>query len=133
VPRNLVVDLIMKLRFLLWMLAILLKRAAKRPGKFREALAGKDATIQFETANHRVSRFYRFFEQKTKSRGKNLTQPDLNIQFVSAKAGFNILWAMATGKDKNAFMKAIQDKQVTVEGDLGLLMWFQSHLKYALR
>jgi hypothetical protein len=37
---------------------------------------------------------------------------------------------MAAGKDRNAVMKAIQDKRLTVEGDPMLLMWFQKTVKF---
>ena len=35
-----------------------------------------------------------------------------------------------TSKNPNAFMKAIQDKDVVISGDLSLVMWFQGISKY---
>jgi ubiquinone biosynthesis protein UbiJ len=35
-----------------------------------------------------------------------------------------------TAKDKNAFMKGIQEKDIKIDGDLSLVMWFQSIVKH---
>jgi ubiquinone biosynthesis protein UbiJ len=35
-----------------------------------------------------------------------------------------------TAKDKNAFMKGIQEKDIRIDGDLSLVMWFQGIVKH---
>ena len=60
------------------------------------------------------------------SKGRAHKDPAFTISFKDADTGLNIL----TSKDKNAFMKGIQDKDITIDGDLSLVMWFQSVSKY---
>jgi ubiquinone biosynthesis protein UbiJ len=120
----------MKLRILLWLMAVLYKRAIRRNASMREYLADIEKTIQFTTETRSVKRYLRFAGQKLATKAEHAEQPDLTICFSSAQGGFSVLWAMATGKDKNAFMRAIQDKQLAVEGDISLLIWFQKSLRY---
>ena len=48
------------------------------------------------------------------------------ISFKDAHTGLKIL----TSKDRNAFMRGIQVKDVTISGDLSKVMWFQGISKY---
>ncbi len=120
----------MKLRLLLWLMAIRFRRAVRRNPAFRDYLKDNDRTIQFTTEKQRVARYLAFRDQKLRSRAGETPQADLTLRFVSAAIGFQTLWSMATGKDRNAVMRAIQDKQLTVEGDPMVLMWFQKSVKY---
>jgi hypothetical protein len=120
----------MKYRLLLWIMALRFKQAIRRQPDFRSALQDIDRTIQFTTDERKVSRYLAFRDQRLKSRRGVADKADLTLRFTTASVGFNTLWAMATGKDRNAVMKAIQDKQLAVEGDPMLLMWFQKTVKY---
>ncbi|MEJ2042470.1 MAG: SCP2 sterol-binding domain-containing protein [Reinekea sp.] len=120
----------MKLRLMLWLMAVLYKRAIRRNASMREYLADVEKTIQFTTDQRNVKRYLKFRDQKLASQSAEVDSADMTIRFRSAKEGFNVLWAMASGKDKNAFMRAIQDKQLAVEGDVTVLMWFQQSLRY---
>ncbi len=120
----------MKLRVLLWLMAVMYKRAIRRNASMRDYLADVEKTIQFTTDQRKVKRYLKFRDQKLASQSKEMENADITIRFRTAKEGFRVLWAMATGKDKNAFMKAVQDKQLAVEGDFMLIMWFQKSLKY---
>jgi hypothetical protein len=73
---------------------------------------------------------FAFKDQTVKTTTRLDDNASMTVRFNSEKTGFSVLWAMATGKDKNAFMKAIQDQQVKIEGDMMLLMWFQKSVKY---
>ena len=120
----------MKLRLLLWLMALRFRRAIRRNASFRDYLQGNDRTIQFTTEQQRVARYLDFRDQTLRSRARELDQADVTLRFASAGIGFRTLWTMATGKDKNAVMRAIQDKELTVEGDPMVLMWFQKSVKY---
>ena len=120
----------MKLRLLLWLMASMYRRAITNNPAMRDYLQEVDKTIQFATDSQKVARYLRFADQKLASEAKIDQQADLTVSFSDAKTGFAILWAMATGKDKNAFMRGIQEKQLTVAGDPMLLMWFQKSVKY---
>ena len=120
----------MKLRVLLWLMAVLYKRSVRRNESMRDYLQNVEKTIQFATDERNVTRFLKFRDQQVSSAAKEVDDADMTIRFANAKNGFQVLWAMASGKDKNAFMRAVQDKKVVVEGDVMLLMWFQKSLKY---
>ena len=120
----------MKFRVLLWLMAVMYKRSVRRNESMRDYLKDVEKTIQFATEKRNIVRFLKFHDQAVASSAKETDAADMTIRFTSAKSGFDILWAMATGKDKNAFMRGIQDKQVVIEGDAMLLMWFQKSMKY---
>ncbi len=120
----------MKFRLLLWLMAVMYKRSIRRNQSMREYLENVEKTIQFATEKRNVSRYLAFRDQQVSSAATEVGNADMTIRFNNSKSGFQVLWAMASGKDKNAFMRAIQDKQVTVEGDPMLLMWFQKSMKY---
>lgn len=120
----------MKLRLLLWLMAVMYKRASRRNDAMREYLTDVERTIQFATEKRNVARYLRFRDQKVTSAASETDGAELTIRFADAAVGFRILWAMATGKDKNAFMRGVQEKQVQVVGNPMLLMWFQKSIKY---
>ncbi|RRJ82831.1 hypothetical protein [Aestuariirhabdus litorea] len=119
----------MKYRLLLWLISLAYRRAVRRNAAMREYLDGVQKTIQFTSDQPVVSRYLRFESQALAS-AAGLTEADMTIRFVTPAEGFSILWAMARGRDKNAFMRAIQEQTVRVEGDPMLLLWFQKSMKY---
>lgn len=120
----------MKFKALLWLMAIMYRRAARNNSKMKTYLEKVDNSILFTTDTETTKRLFVFKNQQVQSSTKIPESAGMTVRFSSDKVGFNTLWAMATGKDKNAFMKAIQDKAVKVEGDMMLLMWFQKSVKY---
>jgi ubiquinone biosynthesis protein UbiJ len=111
-------------------MAVMYKRSVRRNDSMRDYLNDVEKTIQFATEKRNVSRYLDFQNQQVRSAARELDSADMTIRFTDAAVGFRILWAMATGQDKNAFMKGIQDKHISVEGDPMLLMWFQKSIKY---
>jgi len=120
----------MKLRILLWLMAVMYKRSIRRNESMREYLVNIERTIQFATEKRNVSRYLKFRDQRMTSDSREIETADMTIRFSTPADGFRILWAMARGKDKNAFMRGIQNQQISVEGDAMLLMWFQKSMKY---
>lgn len=120
----------MKLRVLLWLMAVMYKRSVRRNQSMKDYLQDVERTIQFATEKRNVARYLAFQDQQVSSAPTEIAEAELTIRFASARDGFQILWAMASGKDKNAFMRGIQEKLVSVEGDPMLLMWFQKSMKY---
>lgn len=120
----------MKLKILLWLLAQRYKRAVRRSDGMQLHVSKDGPVVQFDSKKGGAKRFFDFTESHLTSRQSLHPAPDLTIRFASSRAGFNIMWSTATGKDKNAFMKGIQDKCIEVEGDPMKLIWFQKSLKY---
>ncbi|MEK9711365.1 MAG: helicase [Thalassolituus sp.] len=115
-----------KFRLLLWFLGKLMKSAAKKKPKFREQLEGQDLTFQIQTADADVVRQFTVRDNKISSKGKAHPSPVFTISFKDAHTGLKIM----TSKDRNAFMKGIQDKDIAISGDLTKVMWFQGISKY---
>ncbi|WP_411742970.1 SCP2 sterol-binding domain-containing protein [Reinekea sp.] len=120
----------MKFKALLWLMAIMYRRAARNNLKMKGYLDKVDNSILFTTDAETTNRLFVFKDQQVQTSTKSTESAGMTVRFSTDKVGFNTLWAMATGKDKNAFMKAIQDKAVKIEGDMMLLMWFQKSVKY---
>lgn len=115
-----------KFRALLWALGLMMRRAARKNPEFRQKLEGKDFVFQLQTVDESIVRHYKIANQQVKSRRRSHYQPAFVISFKNAETGLRIL----TSKDKNAFMKGIQEKDIIITGDLSLVMWFQSISKY---
>lgn len=111
---------------MLWTLGLLMKRAAKKNPDFQKELEGKDFAFQLQTEDGGVVRHFIVKDQTVASKGKAHADPAFTISFKDAATGLAVL----TSKDKNAFMKGIQDKSVKVAGEFSLLMWFQGIAKY---
>lgn len=116
----------LKFRALLWLLGLMMRRAARKNPDFQKQLAGKSFAFQLQTADEIIVRQYKVADQQIKSRGRSHSTPAFVISFKDAATGLGIM----TSKDKNAFMKGIQDKDIVITGDLSLVMWFQSISKY---
>lgn len=115
-----------KFRLLLWVLGKLMKKAAKKNPAFQEQLQGQDMAFQLQTDNQKVVRHYVVRDNRIKSKGKIHPSPEFTISFKNERTGMKIM----TSKDRNAFMKGIQEKDITISGDLSKVMWFQNITKY---
>ena len=119
----------MKFRILLWALGRLLKRASRQNAKFQEHIQGKDLVFLLHTLDGTVQRYYQVQSGTVKSMGKTALEPAFSIGFKDASFGLETM----TAKNKAlAFMQGIQDKNIQVQGDLSLVMWFQNLMKYAM-
>jgi len=92
----------------------------------RKQLEGKDFAFQLQTADGGIVRQFVVANNSIRSKRKAHSNPAFTISFKNADTGLRIL----TSKDKNAFMRAIQEKDIAISGDLSLVMWFQSVSKY---
>lgn len=115
-----------KFQLLLWALGLLMKKAARKNPDFRKQLDGKDFAFQLQTEDGGIVRHYVIANNSVSSKRKAHNNPAFTISFKNADTGLRIL----TSKDKNAFMKGIQEKDIKIAGDLSLVMWFQGVSKY---
>ena len=116
----------LKLRFLLWMLGFLMKRTWRKDEKFRQKIEKQPLNFVIKTLDNKLERC--FFLQTTgiKTTKASTEAVDMTLVFgTPAKA-----WNTLTNKDKNAFMRAIQEGDVKVEGDFKLLFHLQSLMKH---
>ena len=116
----------MQFRMLLWALGLMMKKASKNNPDFKKQLTGKDFAFQIQTLDGKAARHYIVKDERVKSSGGKAKDPAFSISFKDADTGLRIM----TAKDKNAFMKGIQEKDIKIDGDLSLVMWFQTIVKY---
>ncbi|AHL73901.1 helicase [Stutzerimonas stutzeri] len=117
----------MKFRFLLWMLGRLMAKASRTNPDFQKQLGDKDLTFQLHTLDGKVARHYRVKEQRVTSHGGPATEPAFAIGFKDSAYGF----ATMNAKNKQlAFMQGIQNKEIQIQGNPALVMWFQGLTKY---
>jgi ubiquinone biosynthesis protein UbiJ len=111
---------------LLWALGLMMKKASKHTPEFKKQLTGKDFAFQIQTQDGKLARHFIVKDERVKSKGGAATDPAFSISFKDADKGLYIM----TAKDKNAFMKGIQEKDIKIDGDLSLVMWFQGIVKH---
>jgi len=117
----------MKFRFLLWMLGLLMSRASRNNPAFQQQLAGKDLTFQLQTTDGKVARHFIVSGQRISSHAGAVAEPAFAISFKDAAFGFATMQA----KNKQlAFMQGIQNKDIQIKGNPGLVIWFQGLTKY---
>lgn len=117
----------MKLRFLLWALGRMMAKASRSNSAFQQQLAGKDLTFMLHTLDGKVARHFVVANNRVESRAGVAQDPAFSIGFKDAAFGFATLQA----KNKQlAFMQGIQDKNIQIQGDTKLVMWFQGLMKY---
>ena len=81
--------------------------------------------FQIQTASG-SGRHYAIKDGKVKTSGGLTKEPTFTLTFKDAQTGMSVL----TAKDKNAFMMAIQNKDLVISGDFGEVMWFQGLTKF---
>lgn len=116
----------MKFRMLLWALGLMMKKASKNNPDFQKQLVGKDFSFLLQTLDGKLARHYIVKDGRVRSKSGSVADPAFSISFKDADTGMYIM----TAKDKNAFMKGIQEKNIKIDGDLSLVMWFQGIVKY---
>lgn len=120
----------MKFRFLLWMLGYLMAKASRNNPAFREQLAGKDLVFQLHTLDGKVARHFIVKDQSVRSRSGTTNNPAFALGFKDAAYGF----ATMTGKNMQlAFMQGIQNKEIQIQGNPALVIWFQGLAKILMK
>lgn len=119
----------MKFRFLLWMLGRLMRKASHSNPAFQQQLQGKDLTFMLHTLDGKVARHFTVANNRLVSRSGVAQNPEFSIGFKDAAFGFATMQA----KNKQlAFMQGIQDKNIKIEGNTAMVMWFQGLMKHLM-
>lgn len=117
----------MKFRFLLWMLGRLMAKASRDNPAFRQQLEGRDLVFQLHTLDGKVARHFIVENQRVTSKRGTADEPAFALGFKDAAYGF----ATLTAQNKQlAFMQGIQNKDIQIQGNPALVMWFQGLTKY---
>lgn len=117
----------MKFRFLLWMLGRLMAKASRDNPAFRQQLEGRDLVFQLYTLDGRIARHFIVDNQRITSKRGAASAPAFAIGFKDAAYGY----ATLTAQNKQlAFMQGIQNKDIQIQGNPALVIWFQGLTKY---
>ncbi len=117
----------MKFRFLLWMLGRLMAKASRDNPAFRQQLEGRDLVFQLHTLDGKVARHFIVENQRITSKRGLASAPAFSIGFKNGAYGY----ATLTAQNKQlAFMQGIQNKDIQIQGNPALVIWFQGLTKY---
>lgn len=119
----------MKFRFLLWMLGRLMAKSSRNNPALQQQLVDKDMTFQLHTLDGKIARHFIVKDQRIISKRGPAEAPAFALGFKDATYGF----ATMTAKNKQlAFMQGIQNKDIQIQGNPALVMWFQGLTKHLM-
>ncbi len=106
-----------------------MSKASKTNPAFQKQLDGKDLTFMLHTLDGKVARHFVVKNNRLESRSGIAQNPAFSLGFKDAAFGYNTMQA----KNKQlAFMQGIQDKNIQIQGDTMLVMWFQGMMKHLM-
>lgn len=112
----------MHFRFLLWFVAVLMKRAGRKNQDFKNKISGKQAVIQIATADGQLIRHFVFTDGTVSSEAGGHDKPSCTVIFKDAGFGFSALLPW----NKRLQVSGIQNGNIRVTGNFSLFLWFQS-------
>ena len=119
----------MKFRLLLWVLGLMMGKASRTNPAFQQQLGDKDLAFQMQTLDGKVARHFIVKNQRITSKRGPASEPAFALGFKDAAYGF----ATMSAKNKQlAFMQGIQNKDIQIQGNPALVIWFQGLLKHVV-
>lgn len=94
--------------------------------EFKALLADKKVTIEFASDESDVARYYQFDNGQFSQHKGHADDATLTIKFKDSMTGVKLL----TQGSLPAFMTAVQEKKLSIEGDYSQLMWFNKLAKH---
>jgi len=105
------------------LLGRLLAGASRSNLEFREQLVDRDLVFQLQTRDGKIARHFIIVrDQRIRSAAGTVAQPAFSIAFRDAAFGFATL---AAANKQLAFMQGIQNKDIQIQGNPALVLWFQ--------
>ncbi|WP_120994497.1 helicase [Stutzerimonas urumqiensis] len=117
----------MKFRLLLWIMAWRMARVSRSNPEFRKQLEGRDLVFQLHTLDGKVARHFIVKDERVSSRGGKAASPAFAIGFRDGAYAYETLTA---GNKQLAFMQGIQNKDIQIQGNPALVIWFQGLTRY---
>ena len=93
---------------------------------FKALLAERKVTIEFASEDSDIARCFSFDNGQFSQRSGHAEKADLTIKFKDCMTGVKLL----TKGSLPAFMTAVQEGNLSIEGDYSLLMWFNKLAKH---
>ena len=88
--------------------------------------ANRKVTIEIASDESNVARYFRFDNGQFSQHSGHAEKADLTINFKDSMTGVKLL----TKGDLPAFMTAVQEGNLSIEGDYSLMMWFNKLAKH---
>ncbi|MGP4714340.1 SCP2 sterol-binding domain-containing protein [uncultured Psychrobacter sp.] len=89
-------------------------------------LADRQVTIEIASEEADVARYFTFDNGQFSQRSGHAEKADLTINFKDSMTGVKLL----TKGSLPAFMTAVQEGNLSIEGDYSLMMWFNKLAKH---
>lgn len=109
---------------LLAVLGLRMMQLAHTSDDFAKLIEGKDFIFQIETQDGEARHFI-IHDGKVKQKSGKADKADFTLRFKDAESAFSTL----IKGDPTAFMTGMQAGEIQMEGDFGLLMWFNQASK----
>jgi hypothetical protein len=111
----------LKFKFLLWALTMLLNRAVKSNPECARFVGAKELVFQIRTRAG-AGRTFVVRDGSIRSSGGLSQSPKFTMTFRDAARGFAVLSAKDS---QDAFLSALRDDDLAVSGDMVEVLWFQ--------
>ena len=92
----------------------------------QKLLADRQVTIEFTSEESDVVRHFTFDNGKFRQNSGSAEKADLSIKFKDSMTGVKLL----TKGSLPAFMTAVQEGKLSIDGDYSLMMWFNKLAKH---
>ncbi len=94
--------------------------------KVQSLFADRQVTIEIASKESEIARYFRFDNGQFSQHAGHAEKADLTINFKDSMTGVKLL----TKGDLPAFMTAVQEGNLSIEGDYSLMMWFNKLAKH---
>lgn len=111
----------MKLVLLLWALSLKMFYKSRTKASVRDHIGDKHIVFQLQTHSGWICRNFTVTNRNISSAWGHHDSVDIVISFKDAEFGAEVLISKAK---RLAFMQGVQDKKISIEGDLSLFMWY---------
>ncbi|HLR17207.1 MAG TPA: hypothetical protein VK099_04980 [Alcanivoracaceae bacterium] len=118
----------MLFRLVLWLLALRLRWLGKRHPEVQKRLQNQQVVMQWRTVKGKPARWFYFTPAGVTSKAGLHPKAQTSINFKDAGTAMDVL--KRASKNQMAFMEAMQQGDVRIEGDAGKLMWFMSLMPF---
>ena len=93
---------------------------------FKALLADKQVTIEFTSEEADIARYFSFDNGQFSQHGGHAKEANLTIKFKDSMTGVKLL----TKGNLPDFMTAVQEGNLSIDGDYSLMMWFNKLAKH---
>lgn len=115
-----------KFELLLLLMAGRMQYLSHHSAGFMALLHNRHFVIQLQTMNASTVRYFSIKNRRVCSQGQMHPKPDFVLSFKDEEYALKTL----SKASPMAFMKGMQAGQIKMEGDFGLLMWFNNAAKF---